>query len=85
MPALLEASLQIHLLSPPFRLVEELFRVLFLVFGGVSVNETHVVNTVCPLLPEVPDKKVSLLFRDLWRFCMPAVSLSASSRRNLSR
>ena len=26
----------------------------------------HVVNTVCPILPEVPEQKVSLLFRGLW-------------------
>ena len=65
MPTLLEASLQIHLLLPSFRLVEALFRVLFLVCRGVSVHDTNVVNTVGTLLPKVPDKKVSLLFRDL--------------------
>ena len=64
-PTLLEASLQIHLLFPPFRLVEALFWVLFLVRRGVSVNDTHVVNTVSPLLTEVPDQKVLLIFRDL--------------------
>ena len=36
--------------------------------GNVSVHDTHVVNTVVPLLPEVPDKKVALLFRDFWRY-----------------
>ena len=67
MPTLLEASLQIHLLFPPFCLVEALFRVLFPVRQGVSVHDTHVVNTVCPLFPEVLDKKVAFLFRDIWR------------------
>ena len=67
MPTLLEASIQIHLLFPPFRLVEALFRVLFLVHWGVIFHNTHVVNTVCPLLPEVLDKKVAFLFRDIWR------------------
>ena len=66
-PTLLEASLQIHLLFPMVCLVEALFRVLFLVCGYVSVHNTHAVNTVGPLLPEVTDKKVSLLFRDLCR------------------
>ena len=33
----------------------------------VSVHDMHVVKTVCPLMPEVPDNKVTLLFRDLWR------------------
>ena len=75
MPTLLEASFQIHLFLPPFRLVEALLRLLLLVCGGVSVHDTHVVNTVGPLLPEVPDKKVYLLFRDLWRSCMPAVAV----------
>ena len=64
---LLVASLQIHLLFPPFCLVEAFFRVLFLVRRGVSVHNTHVVKTVYPLLPEVLDKKFSLLLCDLWR------------------
>ena len=29
-------------------------------------HDTHVVNTVSPVGPEVPDQKVSLLFRVLW-------------------
>ena len=61
----MEASLQIHLLFPPFHLVEALFRVIFLVGRGVIVHDTHIVNTFCPLLPEVWHKKVALLFRDL--------------------
>ena len=36
--------------------------------GTDSVHDTHVVNTVSPLFPEVPDWKVAFLFRDLWRF-----------------
>ena len=54
-PTLLEASLQIHLLLPLFSLVEALLRRFFQVRQGVSVHDTHVVNTVSPLLPEVPD------------------------------
>ena len=51
---------------PPFRLVDAIFRVIFLVRHGVSVHHTNFVNTVCPLLPEVPDKKVALMFYELW-------------------
>ena len=30
---------------------------------GVSVHGTHVINTVCPYLPEVVDHQVSLLLK----------------------
>ena len=69
-PTLLEASLQIHLFLPRFCLVQAFLRLLQLVCEGVSVHNTYVVNTVGPLLPEVPDKKVALLFCDLWRCWM---------------
>ena len=62
---LLEASLHIHILFPPIRLVKALLWVLRPVCQGVSVHDIHAVNTIYPLLPEVPDKKVALLFRDL--------------------
>ena len=52
---LLEASLQIHLLLPLFSLVEALLRRFFQIRQGVSVNDTHFLNTDSPLLPEVPD------------------------------
>ena len=74
-PTLLEASLHIHLFLPLFCLVEALLRLLNLVCEGVSVHDTHVLNTAGPLLPEVPDKKLFLLFCDLWRCCMPAVAI----------
>ena len=51
----LEAGLQVHLLLPPFFLVEALLRRLSCMRQGVIVHDTHVVNIVCPLLPEVPD------------------------------
>ena len=52
--------------------MEALLWVLRPVRQDVSVNDTHVVNTVCPMLTGVPDKKVALMLRDLWRlnFCM---------------
>ena len=34
---------------------------------GVSVHDTHVVNTAGPILSEVTDQEVSLLFPVLWR------------------
>ena len=64
-PTLLEASLQIHLFLPLFCLVEAFIRRLWLISEGVSVHNTHVVNTVSPLLPEVQDQNAALLFRDL--------------------
>ena len=33
----------------------------------ISVKDTHVVNTVHPILPEVTDQYVALLFHDLHR------------------
>ena len=73
---LLEAGLRIHLIFPSLRLVEALLWVLRPVCQGVSVHDTHVVNTVCPLMSEVQYKKVVLLFCELWRlhFCVFAVS-----------
>ena len=34
--------------------------------GGASIYYTHVINTVCTLLSEVPDEKLSLLLQFLW-------------------
>ena len=34
---------------------------------GICVHYAHVVNTVSPILPEVTDQEVSLLFCGLWR------------------
>ena len=35
---------------------------------GVIVHDTHVVNTVGPVLPEFTDQEVSLLLCGLWRW-----------------
>ena len=80
--SLLQSTPLLHLFLPPFRFVEALFRVLFLVCGGVSVHDMHAVNTVVPLLPEVPDKKVYLMFRYLWwlHCCSTNVSVCPSWR-----
>ena len=66
MLTLLEASLQVHLLLTPLRLLQKSLGGLLLIGLCVSVHDTHVVNTVCPIVPEVPDQKVSLLFCGLW-------------------
>ena len=68
MPALLEAYLQVHPILCPIRLLQALLRCFPLMGLGVSVHDTHVVNTVSPVLPEVTDQEVSLLFRGLWRW-----------------
>ena len=72
MPALLEASLQVNPLFPPFCLVQAPCWILGPVRGGVSVHNLHAVDTVCPLLPEVTDQQIALMFRELRRlhYCM---------------
>ena len=64
---LLEASLQVHLLLTPLCLLQTFLGGLLRIGLCISVHNTHVVNTVCPILPEVLGQKVSLLFRGLWR------------------
>ena len=44
--------------------------------GGVSIHDTHVVNTVCPLIPKVSDEDTPLqlsliLQRVLFEFVLP--------------
>ena len=39
----------------------------------ISVQDTHVVNNICPILPEVMDQEISLLFRALWWRCVVPV------------
>ena len=56
-----------HIFLPLFRLVEALLGILQLICEGVIVHDTHVVNTDGYLFPEVPDKKIALLSRNLWR------------------
>ena len=48
-----------------------------LVGGGVSIHGTHVVNTVCPLNPEVSDEEITLqlllvLLREPFEFFLPS-------------
>ena len=62
---LLKASIQVHLLLTPLRLLQTSIRGPLPIGICISVHDTHVVNTVCPVGPEVLDQKVSLLFRGL--------------------
>ena len=61
-PELLEACIHVHPLLPPFRLLQAPLWVLCPMQLGMSVHKTHVVNTTGPILPEVIDRKVDLLF-----------------------
>ena len=67
MSTLLEASLQVHLLLTPLRLLQTSLGGLLPIGLCISVHGMHVVNTVCPILPYFPEQKVSLLFCVLWR------------------
>ena len=67
MSTLLEASLQLHLLLIPLRLLQTSLWGLLPIGLCTSVHGTHAVNTVCTILPEDSEQKVALLFRGLWR------------------
>ena len=63
---MLKASLQVHHLLTPLRLLQTFLWGPLPIVLCISVHDKHVVNTVGPVGPEVPDQKVSLLFRVLW-------------------
>ena len=67
MSALLDAVLQVHLLLYLLRLLQTFLRRLLSIGLSISVHDTHVVNTICPILTDVPEQKVSLWFHGLWR------------------
>ena len=56
-----EASFQVLTLFLLLFHQEALLCQLFLLIEGVSVPDTHVVNNVCPSLPEVADQQISHL------------------------
>ena len=66
MSTLLKASLQVNLLLTLPRLLQTFLWGPPPIGLCISVPDTHVVNTVGPIGPEVPDQKVSLLFQVLW-------------------
>ena len=49
---------------------------------GISVHDTHVVNTVSTIMPEVTDQEVSLLFSGIWRCCVVPVSRTCGTVRH---
>ena len=55
---LFEADIEVILLLLLLGVFQKLLRSFGLVGGGVSIHDTHVVNTVCPLGPQIPDQKV---------------------------
>ena len=67
---LLEASLQVLTLFLLLRHYEALLWRPVLVREGGSVHDMHVVNTVCPYLPEFVDQHISIiigrLFISMW-------------------
>ena len=79
MSALLEAALQLHLLLTLLRLLQTFLRRLLPIVLSISVHNTHVVNTVCPILPEVPEQKVSLLFRGFCRIIIQVFGVTGPS------
>ena len=69
-PLLMESCLQVYLLICPLGLLQALLRGLLQMGLSISFNDTHVVNTVSPILSDVTDQEVSLLLRGLWRQCV---------------
>ena len=63
---LLKAALQVHFLLTLLRLLQTFLRRLLPIGLSISAHDTHVVNTVFTILTEVPEQKVSFLFRGLW-------------------
>ena len=73
MVLLMEACLQIITLLLIFHNIETLLRRLLQVVCCVNINDMHVANYVHPLIPEVPDEKVSLMLGflcDICSFCV---------------
>ena len=56
MPTLFEAGVNIIIFLILLSILQALLGVFGLVGGGVSIHDTHVVNTVRPLHPEVSDE-----------------------------
>ena len=65
MSALLETCLQVHFLIFPLRLLQKIVWSLRQMGLGICFQTLHVVNTFGPILLEVTDQEVTLLFRGL--------------------
>ena len=55
-PTRVETSVEVLFLILPLRILHALLGFLELVGDGVIIHDTHVVNTVCPLRPYIPDQ-----------------------------
>ena len=75
---MLKASLQVHLILTPLCLLQTFLWVPLPIGLCISVHDTHVVNTVCPVGLEVPDQKVYLLFRGIWWSVPPCGAVTGS-------
>ena len=64
---LLEACLQVHFILLLLRLLQTLIRSLLQMGIDICVHDVNVVNIVSPILSEVTDQEVTLLFRGLER------------------
>ena len=53
---LFESAIELVLLLIPLCSFQSFIGVFGLVGDGISIHDTHVVNTVCPLRPEVSDE-----------------------------
>ena len=60
MPTLFEAGVNILILLLPLSGFQALFRGVGMVGGGISIHDTHVMNTVHPLRSEVSDEEIPL-------------------------
>ena len=65
MSELLEAFLQVNITICLLHLLQTLFRCLCQMGLGIYVHDAHVLNTVSPILLEVMDQEVTLLFHGL--------------------
>ena len=63
----MEEILKLHLLLTLLRFLQKSLGELLPIGLCISVHDTHVVNTVCPIMSEVLEQKVSHLLRGLWR------------------
>ena len=67
-PALLDACLQVYLIICPLCLLQAFLRGICRIGLFINVHNTHVVNTLSPIMTEVMDCEVSPLFCGLWRW-----------------
>ena len=70
MESILESQLQILTFYLFFRCMKKFLQESIQEVGGISINNTNVMNTVLPLLTEVTYEKFSLMFQVLCNLCL---------------